>query len=117
MIFLALKTKDGRITWKISFYCQMLGSGRYGFYKYLANRDRDITNRYDSVKMHFKQRLSGRTDIVLVISNLHVISFFVHLGPPPILIIEFGLQHHSRFSIGGFLLIYHTPLLTPFSPA
>ena len=25
MIFLALKTEDGRITGKISFYCRMLG--------------------------------------------------------------------------------------------
>ena len=38
MIFLALKTEDGRITGKISFYCRMLGISRQGFYKYLANR-------------------------------------------------------------------------------
>ncbi len=40
MIFLALKTEDGRITGKISFYCRMLGVSRQGFYKYLANKDR-----------------------------------------------------------------------------
>ena len=38
MIFLALKTEDGRITGKISFYCRMLGVSRQGFYKYLANK-------------------------------------------------------------------------------
>ena len=32
MIFLALKTEDGRITGKISFYCRMLGISRQGFY-------------------------------------------------------------------------------------
>ena len=37
---LALKTEDGRITGKISFYCRMLGISRQGFYKYLANKDR-----------------------------------------------------------------------------
>lgn len=40
MMFLALKTEDGRITGKIAFYCQMLGISRQGFYKYLANKDR-----------------------------------------------------------------------------
>ena len=40
MIFLALKTEDGRITGKISFYCRMLGISRQGFYKYLANKNR-----------------------------------------------------------------------------
>ena len=40
MIFLALKTEDGRITGKIAFYCRMLGVSRQGFYKYLANRNR-----------------------------------------------------------------------------
>lgn len=40
MIFLALKTEDGRITGKISFYCRMPGISRQGFYKYLANKDR-----------------------------------------------------------------------------
>ena len=33
MIFLALKTEDGRLTGKISFYCRMLGISRQGFYK------------------------------------------------------------------------------------
>ena len=40
MIFLALKTKDGRITGKISFYCRMLEISRQGFYKYLATQNR-----------------------------------------------------------------------------
>ena len=40
MIFLALKTEDGRITGKISFYCRMHAISRQGFYKYLANKDR-----------------------------------------------------------------------------
>ena len=39
MIFLALKTEDGRVTGKISFYCRMLRISRQGFYKYLANKD------------------------------------------------------------------------------
>ena len=34
-----------------------------------------------------------------------------------ILNFEFGLQHHSHFSIGGFLLLSYTLLLTPFSSA
>jgi len=40
MMFLALKTEDGRITGKIAFYCRMFGISRQGFYKYLANKDR-----------------------------------------------------------------------------
>lgn len=40
MMFLALKTEDGRITGKIAFHCRMLGISRQGFYKYLANKDR-----------------------------------------------------------------------------
>lgn len=40
MMFLALKTEDGRIRGKIAFYCRMLGVSRQGFYKYLANKDR-----------------------------------------------------------------------------
>ena len=35
------------------------------FITYRAFRGRDITNGYDSVKTHFKQRPSGRTDMVL----------------------------------------------------
>lgn len=40
MMFLALKTEDGVIKGKISFYCRMLKVTRQGFYKYLANKDR-----------------------------------------------------------------------------
>ena len=40
MMFLAIKTKDGMIKGKISFYCRMLKVSRQGFYKYLADKDR-----------------------------------------------------------------------------
>ena len=39
MKFIALKTDDGRITGNISFYCIALDVSRWGFYKYLKNRD------------------------------------------------------------------------------
>ncbi len=39
-MFLAIKTEDGVIKGKISFYCRMLKVTRQGFYKYLANKDR-----------------------------------------------------------------------------
>ncbi len=35
----ALKTEDGRITRKISFYCKMLEISRQDFYEYLANKE------------------------------------------------------------------------------
>ena len=40
MMFIALKTEDGVIKGKISFYCHVLGISRQGFYKYLANQNR-----------------------------------------------------------------------------
>ena len=40
MMFLAIKTEDGAIKGKISFYCRMLKVTRQGFYKYLAGKDR-----------------------------------------------------------------------------
>ena len=40
MMFIALKTEDGMVKGKISFYCHMLGVSRQGFYKYPANKDR-----------------------------------------------------------------------------
>ena len=40
MMFIALKTEDGAVKGKISFYCNMLDVSRQGFYKYLANKDR-----------------------------------------------------------------------------
>lgn len=40
MKFIAIKTEDGGITGKISFYCRMLHVTRQGFYKYLVNKDR-----------------------------------------------------------------------------
>ncbi len=39
-MFIAIKTEDGVIKGKISFYCRMLKVTRQGFYKYLANKDR-----------------------------------------------------------------------------
>ena len=40
MMFLAIKTEDGVIKGKISFYCRILKVTRQGFYKYLADKDR-----------------------------------------------------------------------------
>ena len=40
MMFLAMKTEDGAIKGKISFYCRMLKVTRQGFYKYLAGKGR-----------------------------------------------------------------------------
>ena len=40
MMFLAIKTEDGAIKGKISFYCRILKVTRQGFYKYLADKDR-----------------------------------------------------------------------------
>ncbi len=39
MMFIAIKTEDGVIKGKISFYCRMLKVTRQGFYKYLAGKD------------------------------------------------------------------------------
>ena len=40
MMFIAIKTEDGAIKGKISFYCRMLKVTRQGFYKYLTDKDR-----------------------------------------------------------------------------
>lgn len=40
MMFIALKTGDGAVRGKLSFYCRMLKVTRQGFYKYMANRNR-----------------------------------------------------------------------------
>ena len=40
MMFIAIKTEDGMIKGKLSFYCRILGVSRQGFYKYLANKAR-----------------------------------------------------------------------------
>lgn len=40
MMFIAIKTEDDVIKWKLSVYCRMLKVTRQGFYKYLANKDR-----------------------------------------------------------------------------
>lgn len=39
-MFIAIKTEDGAIRGKTSFYCRMLNVTRQGFYKYLADKDR-----------------------------------------------------------------------------
>ena len=56
MMFLALKTEDGRITGKISFYCRMLGISRQGFYKYLVDKDRPW--RYQELTDAMKEIIS-----------------------------------------------------------
>lgn len=40
MKFIALKTDDGKITGRISFYCRVLEVTRQGFYEHLKNRDK-----------------------------------------------------------------------------
>lgn len=40
MKFIAIKTEDGTIKGKLSFYCRMFRVSRQGFYKYLSNKDR-----------------------------------------------------------------------------
>ncbi len=40
MMFIAIKTKDGVIKGRISFFCRMLKVTRQGFYKYLADKER-----------------------------------------------------------------------------
>lgn len=40
MMFIAIKTEDGSIKGKLSFYCRMLHVSRQGFYKYLSVKDR-----------------------------------------------------------------------------
>lgn len=40
MMFIAIKTEDGAIRGKISFYCRVLKVTRQGFYKYLTDKDR-----------------------------------------------------------------------------
>ena len=40
MIFIAIKTKDGEIKGKLSFYCKVLKVSRQAFYKYLLNKER-----------------------------------------------------------------------------
>lgn len=40
MRFIALKTEDGAIRGKLSFYCRMLKVTRQGGYKYMSNRIR-----------------------------------------------------------------------------
>jgi len=38
--FIAIKTEDGAIKGKISFYCEALEVSRQAFYDYLKNRDK-----------------------------------------------------------------------------
>ena len=84
MIFLALKTEDGRITGKISFYCRMLGISRQGFYKYLANKDRPW--KYQDLADAMKEIISedecndtyGRIRMYQALANVK--HFFTLLG-------------------------------------
>lgn len=39
MRFIILKTEDGAVRGKLSFYCRMLEVTRQGFYKYMSNRN------------------------------------------------------------------------------
>ena len=39
-MFLAIKTEDGMVKGKLSFYCRMLKVSRQGFHKYLSNKNR-----------------------------------------------------------------------------
>ena len=67
MIFLALKTEDGRITGKISFYCRMLGVSRQGFYKYLANKDRPW--KYQDLADAMKEIVSEDECTILMVES------------------------------------------------
>ena len=40
MRFIVIKTNDGMIKSKISFYCRMLKVSSQGFHNYLANKDK-----------------------------------------------------------------------------
>ena len=46
-MFLVIKTEDGVIKEKISFYCRMPKVTRQGFYKYLA--DKGLTWKYQAL--------------------------------------------------------------------
>lgn len=51
MKFIALKTENGRITGKISFYCKALEVSRQGFYEYLKNKDKPWKYKELAAKM------------------------------------------------------------------
>ena len=40
MMFIAIKTEDGIVKGRLSFYCRILKVSRQGFYKYLSGKDR-----------------------------------------------------------------------------
>lgn len=39
-MWIAIKTEDGRLKGKVSFYCKIPEVSRQGFYKYLTSKDR-----------------------------------------------------------------------------
>lgn len=55
------------------------------FITYRAFRGRDITNGYDSVETHFKQRPSGRTRYDTCIPILYGLNYFCPFFGPPVL--------------------------------
>ena len=91
MIFLALKTEDGRITGKISFYCRMLGISRQGFYKYLANKDRPW--KYQDLAEAMKEIINP--DSLKVLPNCYIEKFAATL--PPLSYLQF--QRIGYFNI------------------
>ena len=59
MIFLALKTEDGRMTGKISFYCRMLGVSRQGFYSDRGTQYTSEAYRQTIRKYHIHQSMNS----------------------------------------------------------
>ena len=51
MKFIALKTENGRITGKTSFYCKALEVSRQGFYEYLKNKNKPWKYEEPAAKM------------------------------------------------------------------
>ena len=74
------------------------------FITYRAFRGRDITNGYDSVKTQFKQRPSGRTNMILAFPFCMSQTIFVHSLD---LLCYFicGLQTHFYSSTGAHTYI------------
>lgn len=51
MKFIALKSDNGKIRGRISFYCKALGVSRQGFYNYLATKDKPWKYEFLAAKM------------------------------------------------------------------
>ena len=71
MIFLAIKTEDGVIKGKISFYCRILKVTRQGFYKYLADKDRPWKYQDLADSMRAIASEDECNDLISVISVTH----------------------------------------------